>query len=259
MDTRSETLAHTAARAEARRRIEHAARDSGILLSGLRLRLNAPDPESAGSVLAQANAHADGHPLRVQVVAHTVREAVDALSARTADRLGQTQHAWTPRPWSEEDRRPPGAAVGAGSSPVAGGDARIVRVKTYPLTVCAPQVAAAYMDAMDYDIHLFIEQETWQTCAVRRAGPTGYRLTRLHPAAPPRQTQLPLAIDPRPAPMLTAAAAVARLEETGDAHLFFADPGTGHGHLVYRRYDGHYALVTGGANAAAVTAGLSSR
>jgi len=107
------------------------------------------------------------------------------------------------------------------------------------------QVAAAYMDAMDYDIHLFTDAESGQSAAVHRTGPTGYRLTRLRPTAPPRQTRMPLVTDPRPAPHLTNTAAAARLDETALLHLFFTDPATGHGHVLYRRYDGNYGLITG--------------
>jgi hypothetical protein len=226
-----------AACAEARRRIERAAREDGILLSGLRMRLAYPDPASGALVLAQANAHADGHPIRVQTAAPTPGQALDDLLARTRARLEQTLHAWAPRPWPETARQPPAAPAGTHAS--------ITRVKTCRLIVCPAQVAAAYMDAMDYDTHLFTDQESGHSAAVRRAGPTGYRLTRLRPAAPPRQTRLPLVIDPRPAPQLTTNAAAARLEATGAAHLFFADPTTGHGYLIYRRYDGHFTLLTG--------------
>ena len=242
VEAQAEVHAQAAACAEARRRIERAARECGILLSGLRLRLNAPESPVAATVLAQANAHADGHPVRVQIVAPTLEQAIDILVARTGTRLEATLHAWVPRPWPEADRQLPAAREGVVGS--------ITRVKSCRLAVCAAQVAAAYMDAMDYDVHLFADQESGQACAVRRAGLTGYRLTRLRPAAPPRQTRLPLVIDSRPAPQLTATAAAVRLEETGAAHLFFAEPTTGRGSLIYRRYDGHFALVTGHPDAA---------
>jgi hypothetical protein len=233
----AEVQAQAVASLRARRGIEHAARDCGILLSGLRLRLTAPDPAVGGAVLAQANAHADGHPLRVQVTAPALEQAVDALCERTRTRLAATLGAWAPRSGPEPDRLTP--------APVQGLEPTIARIKTYSLAVCAPQVAAAYMDAMDYEVHLFIDQETGQTCAVRSSEPGGYHLAWLRRAVFAPQAPLPLLLDSHPAPMLSATAAAQRLDRTGDAHLLFAEPTTGRGYLMYRRYDGHYALITG--------------
>ena len=232
----AEVQAQAVASALARRTIERAARERGILLAGLRLRLTMPDPPTARQALAQANAHADGHPIRVHVTGPTLEQAVDALCTRTQTRLTQTASAWQPRSRPEPDRCAP--------DPVPGLVPEIARIKTCSLAVCAPEVAAAYMDAMDYDIHLFVDQHSGQTCAVRGTGPTGYRLAWLR-LPTPRGPRPPLAIDPHPAPVLSATSAAARLDKTGEAHLLFAEPATGRGYLVYRRYDGHYALVTG--------------
>lgn len=221
------------ASAEIRRRVERAAREAGILVADLRVRLTLPDHDQPGTVLAQANAYADGHPVRTQITAPTLNQAVDALAERTSRRLAETTRAWTPRPWPDPSRPSPRRSADPG---------RIVRVKACPLSACRPEVAAATMDALDYDIHLFTDQETGDEAAVHRAGPTGYRLIRLRPT-PPRQTRLPLVIHPRPAPYLTASAAAARLDQTGMTHLFFAEPATGNGHLIYRRYAGDYTLL----------------
>jgi hypothetical protein len=233
--------ASSAAAGEARRRIVRAARSTGVLVAGINVRLTAPDPTAPAVTVAQANAYADGHPLRVQIVAPTLAQALDQLTERTARRLSERARAWTPRPW------PVGAERGLHPLLLPAARPCIARVKTYPLIVCPAQVAAAYMDAMDYDIHLFTDAESGQSAAMHRSGPTGYRLTCLRPTAPPRQTRMPLAIDPRPAPRLTDTAAAARLDETALPHLFFADAATGHGRVLYRRYDGNYGLITGAA------------
>jgi len=237
VDAQTEVHAQAAASARARRRIERAARDGGILLSGLRLRLTTAEPATGAPVLAQANAHADGYPVRVQLTAPTLEQAINALCARTERRLEQTRSPWAPRPRPEPDRSAPG--------PVAGLDVRIARIKRCALAARAPEVAAAHMDAMDYEAHLFIDRECGQICVVHGTGPTGYQLSRLRAVAGSRRVRPPLVIDPRPAPTLDAASAAQRLESTGEAHLFFAEPATGRGCLIYRRYDGHYALVTG--------------
>jgi hypothetical protein len=38
--------------------------------------------------------------------------------------------------------------------------------------------------------------------------------------------------------------ALERLELSGAAFVFFVDEATGRGAVVYRRYDGHYGLIT---------------
>jgi hypothetical protein len=245
VEASAEIHAQGAASAQARRWIQRAARESGVLLSDLRLRLSAPDP-AGGRVLAQATAHADGRAVRVQVLAPTLAQAVEALCGRTGSRLRETSRAWRPRTRPEPDRPAP--------EPVAGLEPKIARIKKCPLTVCAAEVAAAHMDAMDYDAHLFIDRESGQTCAVRASGPTGYHLAWLRPTIPPRHPRPPLVIDPYPAPVLGATAAAQRLHDTGDAHLLFAEPTTGRCYLIYRRYDGHYTLLTGDPTAQASAA-----
>jgi hypothetical protein len=112
--------------------------------------------------------------------------------------------------------------------------------------------AVAVMDAMDYDVHLFTDAETREEAVVYRAGPSGLRLARQHRMYPPGWSWLstaavppvPLIVNSRPTPTLSEAAAVGRLCEHGLRFLFFTDPATGRGQLVYPRYDGNLGLVT---------------
>ena len=43
---------------------------------------------------------------------------------------------------------------------------------------------------------------------------------------------------------MTEEQAVEHLDLAGDAFVFHLDPGTGRGRVLYRRYDGHYGLIT---------------
>jgi hypothetical protein len=224
------------ARAEVRRRIAHAARGSGTLVAELRVRLSPQHP--TGLVCAQANAYADGHPVRIQVVAATLPQAMDALVERAVRRLSETMRAWTPRAWPD-----PGRASTPAPDPGARG--RIARIKACALAECRPEVAAATMDAMDYDIHLFTDAEAGCGAVVYRRGPTGYRLAYARATGPSRRARWPLALDPHPAPSLTTQAAAARLDATGQPYLFFTDTATGRGQVLYRRHDARYALITG--------------
>ena len=208
-----------------------------VATDGLRVRLT----EGEGRIIAQANARAARRPIRVQVAAATVAEAADDLGERLGRRILEAAACWSPRQWPDTDdasvptRVPPGdRALGPGL---------LTRVKAVPLAVCPPEVAVTVMDLMDYPAHMFVDADTGQDAIVYRAGPTGYRLTRQRPAPPPAPNAIPLTVDPLPAPILKPERAMARLDDTGLGHLFFIDPDTGRGQLIYRRFDTRYALL----------------
>lgn len=158
-------------------------------------------------------------------------------------RITESTAPWCPRAWP--DPADPATMLAEPGQAVPRGGGWIVRVKPYELTWCDASVAAQTMDAMDYSAHVFTDPACEMDAIIYRAGPTGYRLRRQHPAAPPRPSNVPLTMDPRPARVLNRDQAVASLDKTGLARLFFADAASGRGHLLYRRFDGHYALIAG--------------
>lgn len=100
------------------------------------------------------------------------------------------------------------------------------------------------MERLDFDFYLFTEAGSGQDSVLYRDG-DGYRLAQVEPRPEALgEVELPLHIDPGPAPRLTTAAAVDRLEASGRPFEFFADPETGRGRLIYHRYDGEYGLIT---------------
>ena len=216
----------------------------GTRIEQLRVRLSM----TAGRFVAQANAVTADRRVRVQVAAGDHDGAIRALMDRLYGRVLEAAACWSPRPWPDPDgvSAPTADPEPFDAAPAGQRAERITRIKPVSLVWCPATVAVATMDLMDYGAHLFTDTETEQETVVYRAGPVGYRLARLRPAAPPRQQAVPLTVDPRPAPVLTREQAVARLDATGLAHLFFADARTGRGQLLYRRFDGHYALITEG-------------
>ncbi|GAA1965031.1 sigma 54 modulation/S30EA ribosomal C-terminal domain-containing protein [Catenulispora subtropica] len=218
-------------------RITQAVAGYDVPTDGLRIRLS----DTGGRIVAQANARAARRPIRVQVAAATLDQAADDLAERLGRRILEAAACWSARPWPDSDdasvpsRLPPGErAINLGL---------LARIKIVPLVACPPEVAAAVMDLMDYPAHLFIDADTGLDAMVHRSGPTGYRLTRLRPAPPPPANAIPLTVDPRPAPALEPEQAMARLDDTGLGHLFFTDPDSGRGQLLYRRFDTRYTLV----------------
>ncbi|MFD8599517.1 sigma 54 modulation/S30EA ribosomal C-terminal domain-containing protein [Kitasatospora sp. NPDC059646] len=218
------------AAALARARIAAVAQDASALVEAVRIRLAA----APGRVLAQVNAEVDGRRIRVQLAARGVGEAADRLADGLRQRIRAVSASWRPRPWPSGDR-----AVGVPAT----GSERIVRVKSPSLVWCSPDAAVRTLDAMDYNAHLFTDPATETDAVVHRVGPTGYRLARTLPAAPPQRPATPLTLSPHPAPPLTDRQAAARLTAAELPYLFFTDPATRRGRLLYRRLDGDLGLV----------------
>ncbi len=210
-----------------------------------------PDPAVARPVRAQANLHVGGRLVRAQVAAGTWYEAVDLLVDRLRRRLVRRKRHWearrgsypvvAPHEWrhgSERAHRPP-------YRPRPVEERQIVERGSVSPATLSPAEAAREMDQMGYDFHLFTEAATGTDAVVYRGGPTGYRLARL--ASGPRWlglSEMPMTLSPHPAPTTTVAKARQRLETTGLPFVFFANPRTGRGEVLYRRYDGHYGLIT---------------
>ncbi|MFD8755388.1 sigma 54 modulation/S30EA ribosomal C-terminal domain-containing protein [Kitasatospora sp. NPDC059577] len=243
--------------AEARVRVAAAAVAPGVgtLVEALRVRLAAV----AGGVLAQVNAEVDGRRIRVQEVAAELGESLDRAADALRGRIRAVTGAWAPRPWPGAHRiaSPAGALVDASAVPPVvpsaadrgvgggGGDPRIVRRKEPALVWCSPEAAARTMDAMDYHIHLFTDPATETDAVVYRVGPTGYRLARTVAAGPPGRRTAPITLSPYGAPRLSEARAVDRLVDAELPFLFFADPVSGRGRVLYRRFDGRLGLIAG--------------
>jgi hypothetical protein len=85
---------------------------------------------------------------------------------------------------------------------------------------------------------IFTDEEAGQDSVIYRVGPTGYRLAHLSGTAPPAATSVPLTVNVHPVPELTPE----RLGATELPFRFFRDTSTGR--VLYRRYDGHYGLIT---------------
>lgn len=201
---------------------------------GARLRITGSNDDS-GPLLVQVNLHIGDTPARIQTLTHGHGDALPAV-LRLERQITALRAPWRPRPWPDPTRRPL-------DSPGPGEPARR---KSAPLATVRPPAAAAVMDAMDYDAHLFTDADTGEDAVIYRAGPRGLRLARQHSVHPPRSATGgpgPLTINPRPAPILVETQAVARVCEHGLPFLFYTDPNSGRGRLLYRRYDADLTLI----------------
>jgi ribosome-associated translation inhibitor RaiA len=209
------------------------------------------DPAATNPFVAQVNVDLNGHLLRVQVAAPTpgealtqleekLRHAAERAAARWKDRTGRKSspapHEW--RHIFEPAQRP-------SYYPRPAEERRVVRHKTFGVAVSTADEAAFDMDALDYDFYLFTELGSGEDSLLARDGDGGYRLAQLVPQ-PGKVVRgaITLSISDQPAPVLTEAEAVRRLNLSGEPYLFFRQPdGHGRGRVLYRRYDGHYGLI----------------
>lgn len=196
-----------------------------------------------GPLLIQVNLQVRDKPTRMQAITAGVGD-LEAALGRLDRQIVRTREPWRPRPWPDRTRR---ILSAVGGQPVIG------RRKHVALQIRTPLEMVAVMDSMDFDVHLFTDHETGEDAVVYRAGPSGLRLARqrrMYPpgwswapargAAPP----VPLIVNSRPTPILTDAEAVTRISEHGLRFLFFTNPNTGRGQLLYPRYDGSLGLLT---------------
>ena len=224
--------------------------DDPVLFARLKLGL-AGDPARVKPALVQVALDVNGELVRAHVAAHDLREAADLLQRRLVDKLEQrAQHReWIrtrsgipePGEWRHGDL--PTARPEYFDRPAD--ERQLVRHKTFTIDDVTPDEAAFDMDQLDYDFHLFHDLATGADSVLERLPGTKYRLTRLHPVpAEPVPTAITVTIDEQPPPTLTLSEAMQYLDADSGPFVFFANAATGRGNVVYRRYDGHYGLIT---------------
>ncbi|GAA4552727.1 sigma 54 modulation/S30EA ribosomal C-terminal domain-containing protein [Pseudonocardia xishanensis] len=213
-----------------------------------------PDPAARPPVLAEATVDVDGHPVRARAHAATEAEALDLLQYRLRVRLVRDRHH---RAAHWEDRRgeqPSGEThewrhgQDAGPRPPffprPPEERRIIRHKTFSVGPVDLDEAAFDLEVLDHDFHLFTEAGTGQE-GVLYPSPEGLRLALVDPRPEDLAPHaVGVTVSPQPAPVLTTDEACERLGILGVPFLFHLDADRGRGALVYRRYDGHYGLIT---------------
>ncbi len=208
------------------------------------------DPAVERPVIAQGNLYLRGRLARAQVTAQTPTEAVDLLQERLRRRMARLEQHWEARRGAQPTGEPGEWRHGQLPTerppyfPRPPEERQIVVHKTYGPTVSLPDEAAVDMELLDYDFYLFTDAISGEDAVIYRAPPHGYRLAAL--TSPPDHwppEDLPITVSELPAPTLTREEAVARLNLTGLPFVFYADAQTGRGHVLYRRYDGHYGLI----------------
>lgn len=172
----------------------------------------------------------EGRPVRAHVAARDLREAVDLVEQRLRRKLKDLEHE-TEFLWRFSGIAEPGEwrhgnlpTHRPNYFPRAPEDREIVRRKTFALKEMTPRDAAVQMEALDHDFHLFIDADTHSDAVIWCAPDGGYGLTHTAPEMALREAE-------------------ERLNVTGDRFVFFLEPATRRGNVLYRRYDGHYGVI----------------
>lgn len=234
----------------AERRLREVFEDTGLPVLHARIRITRhANPARERPVVAQANLDVNGRLVRAQLRATTAREAVDGLRDRLRRRLQRvlqrstvTRADWVqPAGTEEQEGRPEDDLVSLPSE-----KQEIVRRKTVTPLRYSLDDAAAYMEDMDYDFHLFIEAGSGQESVLYRSDPTGYRLAQVNPQPQSglEAHTLPVTVSDHPAPRLSEREAADRMGVWAQPFLFFRNKDNDRGEVLYRRHDGHYGLIT---------------
>ncbi len=221
-----------------------------VLYSAVKLTMGA-NPSLERPALAEGEFDVNGDLVRAHVATYEMAAAVDLLIERLEDSLahraarvrnlartgpvtepGEWRHGSLPTP------RPPYFDRAAESR-------EIVRRKTFSAEELTPDEALFDMRMADYEFNLFTDLGSGRDCLIRRDELGEVELMSTHPD----EIWLGLASDSvrvvtTPAPDLTLAEAKEYLDESGDSVVFYRDPTTDRGRAMYRRYDGHYGIIT---------------
>jgi ribosome-associated translation inhibitor RaiA len=207
------------------------------------------DPARERSSFAKAELDVNGRVVRAHVTATTMLEAVDLLASRLRERLERTVHRKeavarrhrgdAEEVWHHADYVPPRGS----SFPRPVEEREIVRTKTFAPGSVTAEEASLDLELLDHDFYLFTNADTGEDNVLVRMAESEYELVEPAPSASvldPAAAIRPSAL--RPAPMSTQDA-VELLNLADDLFVFFLDPESRRGRVLYRRYDGHYGLI----------------
>lgn len=226
----------------------------------VRIRLErAADEHRVEPVTLRATIELKGDAVRAHVSASTVAAAIDGLEPRLRTRLRR-------RIERRSARRHRGAESGPGEwrhgdatatqtpyfpRPVE--EREVVRYKTVAPVGSTVEEALFDLDSMDYDFYLFVDSETADDAFVSRltADQSGTGQVELRYLSGTDQLDggdvagdlAGVSLVGQQAPVMELEAAEDRLDLGEDRWIFYRDAETGRGHVLYRRYDGHYGLI----------------
>jgi hypothetical protein len=205
------------------------------------------DPALDRPFVAKATLDVNGRRVRAHVAAASVSEAVHLLEGRLHRNLRtlaehdlaerREQHVPEPGEWRHGDLAPPRPST----FPRPAAERRLVRRKTYASEPMTPEAAAEEMRLLDHDFHVFTDVAGGADALVH-ARPDGVLALRRQNGS--GSYVAPFVLDAEPVPTIGVDDAIELLNLSDEPFVFFVDASSGRGAVLYRRYDGHYGLVS---------------
>jgi hypothetical protein len=122
----------------------------------------------------------------------------------------------------------------------------VVRHKTFALEPLTCDEAAFDLDLLAHDFYLFTDVDTGADSVIFHADADSH-LELMQAADEVRVSPncaAPVTASSQHPVEMTVAEAEERLDASHEPFVFFINPETHRGNVIYRRYDGHYGLIT---------------
>ena len=210
------------------------------------------DPAAIAPAVAEAMLDVNGQVVRARVSAGMMTEAIDLLVARMQRQL--RRFGWNrpidvlpePHEWRHSNL-PSHDEMTWFQRPADERD--LIRSKTVVDEAQTVDEAAFDMELLDHSFYLFNELSSGHDALLFRRSSGELELMSSEPTIPPAPEPAVAVIMCEVAPpTLSAAEAIEWMETTDQRFLFFIDPDSERGTVLYHRYDGHYGLVTSAAS-----------
>jgi len=211
------------------------------------------NPRIALPFHAEGEIDVNGRIVRARAVGDSTEQALHDLTAQLERQLRRTAERRFDRRSETGDGSHDGWRHGdlpaqrSDVFPRPAVEREVVRRKSFALEPMSPLQAAVDMVDLDHDFYLFRDAQTGADAVIHRLR-EDERMGLITPAgARPDADDRWLALEPdrfsEPVPLQTA---LQEMDAVEHRFLFFVDVDSGRGHLLYRRYDGHYGLVEPG-------------
>jgi ribosome-associated translation inhibitor RaiA len=239
-----------AERAYARAKVDHLRTTASRPVLYARVVLQAEtNPARERPAVAKGELDVNGRLVRAHVASGTLFAAIDLMESRLRqglERLAhheESKHLRSRGPGEHEWQHRRSAPARPPYFPRPVEEREVVRRKTFAVGEATPDEAVFDLELLDLDFYLFENLETGADNVVTRATGAGYEL--IEPFAECSLEEH--AADIRPSAIRPVAMSIdearSHLDLGDEPFVFFIDPDSGRGRLLYRRFDGHYGLI----------------
>ena len=207
------------------------------------------DPDE--QAIVQASMDVSGKIIRAEASASSIRQAMGIVESRLERRLMRLAERR-----QDANKRPPSTPAGewrSGDLPSQRPDyydrppeeRKVIRRKTFaPEDEVSVSEALFDMDVLDYRFFLFTDEADGKPSIVYE-GDDGVALRKIDGSTPPEEEiRVDIRVNEAAAPRIEVDDAIERLNVSDEPFIFFQDDDTDRASVLYRRYDGHYGLVS---------------